>query len=202
MAWSLQQDDARQSASTARSSQFNNRDASMAHLYAYYAQLPQSTNHAHTPTSSSRRIHYGTEMDYETRMMAEVRRNFNSGTMGREMRHNLLEALEATFDYSNDMFTENVLQTHGDFDGNDYEMLLALDENNHPRFGASESQINSLPQSTIQSDNVEEACAICLEAPSMGDVIRLLPCLHKFHKECIDTWLRRKSSCPVCKYDI
>lgn len=33
---------------------------------------------------------------------------------------------------------------------NDYEMLLALDENNHQHAGASVRQINNLPQSTIQ----------------------------------------------------
>ncbi|KAJ6805920.1 uncharacterized protein M6B38_176515 [Iris pallida] len=198
---SLQQDDARQSASLARSSPFSHRDTSMAHLYAYYARLPQTTNRDHAPTSS-RRDNYGLGMDSETRMMAEVRRSFNSAQMGRETRHNLLEALEATFDNSNDMFSENVLHTRRDFNESDYEMLLTLDENDHYHVGASVDQINSLPQSVIQSDNIQEACAICLETPSVGDVIRPLPCLHKFHKECVDTWLRRKSSCPVCKSEI
>ncbi|OEL27584.1 hypothetical protein BAE44_0011394 [Dichanthelium oligosanthes] len=84
-------------------------------------------------------------------------------------------------------------------DLNDYDALLALDENNHQHTGASESQINNLPQSVVQSNSIEEPCAVCLENPSVGDTIRHLPCFHKFHKECIDEWLRRKKLCPICK---
>uniref|UniRef100_A0A0D9W728 RING-type domain-containing protein n=1 Tax=Leersia perrieri TaxID=77586 RepID=A0A0D9W728_9ORYZ len=87
-------------------------------------------------------------------------------------------------------------------DLNDYDALLALDENNHQHAGASESQINNLPQSVVQSNNIEEPCAVCLENPSVGDTIRRLPCFHMFHKECIDEWLRRKKLCPVCKSGI
>ncbi|KAL3506340.1 hypothetical protein ACH5RR_031722 [Cinchona calisaya] len=116
-----------------------------------------------------------------------------------DLRMYILEALEAI----NDMGVDNgLLQTQRDFNENDYEMLLALDENNHQHGGASTAQINSLPQSTVQCDNLEEACAICLETPTMGDTIRHLPCLHKFHKDCIDPWLMRRTSCPVCKSSI
>ncbi|RYR66546.1 hypothetical protein Ahy_A03g012562 [Arachis hypogaea] len=62
-------------------------------------------------------------------------------------------------------------------------MLLALDEQNHQHTGASSNQINSLPESTIQNDNFAEACAIFLETPGKGEIIRHLPCLHKFHKD-------------------
>ncbi|KAL6652405.1 hypothetical protein ACP70R_011330 [Stipagrostis hirtigluma subsp. patula] len=94
--------------------------------------------------------------------------------------------------------------THGqpNIDLNDYDALLALDENNHQHTGASESQINNLPQSVVQSNSIEEPCAVCLENPSVGDTIRHLPCFHKFHKECIDEWLRRKKLCPICKSGI
>ncbi|MCD7460413.1 hypothetical protein HAX54_043508 [Datura stramonium] len=54
------------------------------------------------------------------------------------------------------------------------EMLLALDENNHQHGGSSARHINNLPQSTVQNGNLEEACAVCLETPTMGDVIRHL----------------------------
>ncbi|CAK9155890.1 unnamed protein product [Ilex paraguariensis] len=112
-----------------------------------------------------------------------------------EMRMHILEAMEAVSDMS------SFLQAPRDFNENDYEMLLALDENNH-HIGVSFDQMNGLPQSTVQTDNFDEVCAICLETPTIGDTIRHLPCLHKFHKDCIDPWLRRKTSCPVCKSSI
>ncbi|XP_057470832.1 uncharacterized protein LOC130759670 [Actinidia eriantha] len=119
--------------------------------------------------------------------------------MDLDMRIHILEALEAFSDMG---MAGNFLEVEREFNENDYEMLLALDENIHHHGGASPDQINSLPQSTVQGDNFEEACAICLESPTSGETIRHLPCLHKFHKDCIDPWLGRKSSCPICKSSI
>ncbi|XP_073312664.1 uncharacterized protein [Primulina huaijiensis] len=112
-----------------------------------------------------------------------------------EMRMHMLETLEA---FSDMEVGTGSLITRRDFNENDYETLLALDENND-HGGASVHQINGLPQSTVQSDNFDEACVICLETPTIGDTIRHLPCLHKFHKDCIEPWLRRRTLCPVCK---
>ncbi|KAK3187806.1 hypothetical protein Dsin_027367 [Dipteronia sinensis] len=106
--------------------------------------------------------------------------------MDLDMRLDILEALEAAVgDFSNTGTTRHISELQRDFNENDYEMLLALDENNH-QSGASTNQINSLPLSTVQNDNFEEACAICLDTPAIGETIRHLPCMHKFHK---DIWL-------------
>ncbi|XP_022735728.1 uncharacterized protein LOC111289109 isoform X1 [Durio zibethinus] len=103
--------------------------------------------------------------------------------MDLDMRLCILEAMEAAIGDGDDMgMASHIFQVQRDFNENDYEMLLALDDNNHQHGGASTNQINSLPLSKVQTDNFEEACAICLETPSIGETIRHLPCLHKFHK--------------------
>ncbi|KAJ1895244.1 hypothetical protein LPJ66_004712 [Kickxella alabastrina] len=46
-------------------------------------------------------------------------------------------------------------------------------------------------------------CAICLEEFEVGEQLRELPCKHKYHVICIDTWLvSRSTCCPYCKLDI
>lgn len=45
-------------------------------------------------------------------------------------------------------------------------------------------------------------CMVCLENLSEGDELRTLPCFHRFHRECIDTWLGQSITCPVCKHSL
>lgn len=48
----------------------------------------------------------------------------------------------------------------------------------------------------------ELTCSICLEQVNRGELVRSLPCLHQFHTNCIDPWLRQQGTCPVCKFKV
>ncbi|OEL32125.1 hypothetical protein BAE44_0006858 [Dichanthelium oligosanthes] len=46
----------------------------------------------------------------------------------------------------------------------------------------------------------ESTCPVCLADFDDGEAVRVLPeCMHYFHAECIDTWLRGSTSCPLCR---
>lgn len=54
------------------------------------------------------------------------------------------------------------------------------------------------------SSSIEDAqCSICLGEYQEKDVLRIMPkCGHNFHLCCIDTWLRKHSTCPVCRFPL
>ncbi|WOL04731.1 E3 ubiquitin-protein ligase [Canna indica] len=54
----------------------------------------------------------------------------------------------------------------------------------------------------LKSSEDELTCSVCLEQVIVGELIRSLPCLHQFHANCIDPWLRQQGTCPVCKHKV
>jgi len=48
----------------------------------------------------------------------------------------------------------------------------------------------------------QNECSICMDNYKYKQYKRILPdCNHTFHKKCIDSWFKKKSSCPVCRKD-
>lgn len=75
--------------------------------------------------------------------------------------------------------------------------------------GLSLESICSLPQEDFpdvqESDGHPSAsldCPICLEKFCAGDRFFRLPCYHRFHRPCLETWLQYRGECPCCRASI
>nr|XP_027070929.1 E3 ubiquitin-protein ligase ATL9-like [Coffea arabica] len=77
--------------------------------------------------------------------------------------------------------------------------------------GLDATTIKSLPMFThrssvyidtsINHNNFKRSeCCICLGLYEDEDVLKVMPdCLHIFHSDCVDEWLRSRSTCPLCR---
>ncbi|GKU88270.1 hypothetical protein SLEP1_g2554 [Rubroshorea leprosula] len=52
--------------------------------------------------------------------------------------------------------------------------------------------------------SLEDAlCSICLGEYQEKEELRIMPkCGHNFHLACIDVWLRKQTTCPVCRFPL
>ncbi|XP_010468167.1 PREDICTED: putative RING-H2 finger protein ATL61 [Camelina sativa] len=65
--------------------------------------------------------------------------------------------------------------------------------------------LRSIPTIDFNSKDFKDMveCAICLAELVDGDKARALPsCDHLFHVECIDSWLKSHSTCPICRKSV
>uniref|UniRef100_A0A182N6Q2 RING-type domain-containing protein n=1 Tax=Anopheles dirus TaxID=7168 RepID=A0A182N6Q2_9DIPT len=53
-----------------------------------------------------------------------------------------------------------------------------------------------------ETDEDSEKCTICLSQFEIDNDVRRLPCMHLFHKDCVDQWLVTNKHCPICRVDI
>lgn len=72
--------------------------------------------------------------------------------------------------------------------------------------GMPRASIEKLPEGTITEEYNRNAvgdlygCSVCLQDFQIGEKVRSLPdCLHVFHVPCIDGWLIKHGSCPLCR---
>lgn len=92
-------------------------------------------------------------------------------------------------------------------DGMSYEELLQAFGDGTDNLAAQEQDIQALPVSAVHDPDKQlpkecRDCAICLDPFESGQNRKVLPCLHGFHQDCIDQWLRSNGSCPICKHRI
>lgn len=109
---------------------------------------------------------------------------------------------------SNSSLQRQLLQTDRDFTAEDYEMLLQLDEAQSSNRRAkkqhraeAEAVLSMLPSSAVTGASAGTECMVCLEPMEEGAEVRTLPCMHFFHRKCIDRWFAEPGRPPRCPID-
>jgi hypothetical protein len=62
--------------------------------------------------------------------------------------------------------------------------------------------INNLPSCVHNGEPLpgdQSKCPVCLSDFAEGETLKSLPCIHFYHKDCIDSWLMVGHTCPMCK---
>lgn len=82
----------------------------------------------------------------------------------------------------------------------------SLEDNyNHAEMGLKKEVREKLPtvvhkESKFVTDTV---CPVCLEEYHPEDRLQQLPvCGHTFHMECLDRWLAKRVTCPICRLSL
>ncbi|XP_057762011.1 E3 ubiquitin-protein ligase ATL42-like [Arachis stenosperma] len=72
--------------------------------------------------------------------------------------------------------------------------------------GIDKNVIESLPFfkfSSLKGSKEGLECSVCLSKFEDVEILRLLPkCKHAFHIDCIDHWLEKHASCPLCRHKV
>jgi len=69
----------------------------------------------------------------------------------------------------------------------------------------SVSSLNNIPTKKFVEGDEEnyEICCVCQEEFEVGDSLRILPCDHVYHTNCVDQWLlENQRICPQCRKEV
>ncbi|KAF8410371.1 hypothetical protein HHK36_002899 [Tetracentron sinense] len=101
----------------------------------------------------------------------------------------------------------NAVQSQmGDLETN-FEDILDIFDTSGAK-GLSGDSVERIPKIKITKNNVNSSeervsCSVCLQDFQLEETVRSLPhCHHMFHLPCIDEWLIRHASCPLCRRDL
>ncbi|CAH8592358.1 unnamed protein product [Heterobilharzia americana] len=82
--------------------------------------------------------------------------------------------------------------------------MSQLTEEEQVRIATRMGLISTLPLFKFDESKREKLseCIICMCEYEEGEELRYLPCLHTYHRICIDDWLMRALTCPSCLEEI
>ncbi|GMJ00795.1 BCA2 zinc finger ATL 6 [Hibiscus trionum] len=73
---------------------------------------------------------------------------------------------------------------------------------NYSMLASKESSIKEMVERVKVETGADENCTICLEELEVGSEVSRMPCRHRFHAHCIETWLKQRHSCPICRFQM
>lgn len=185
------------------------------------SQAPGSTSNQETEEEKRRREEEESEALARQLMAEEAMASYQQSTQflqdhANEYSEEDLQALQAAMAEEGGEGQEEYEGEEG-MDSNEmsYETLLQLGE----RIGdvkkerwalRAKAEIEKLQTMCFDSKTVEGKdendssvkCLVCQFAFEDGEKLRILPCGHHFHTECIDQWLSQKHDCPYCRQSI
>mmetsp|Transcript_39267 Transcript_39267/g.94439 ORF Transcript_39267/g.94439 Transcript_39267/m.94439 type:complete len:242 (-) Transcript_39267:289-1014(-) len=64
------------------------------------------------------------------------------------------------------------------------------------------SFVRGLPRRAVEQGDLDncQQCTFCCEDFALGHEETFLPCQHFFHGKCLEQWLQKRNSCPVCRH--
>ncbi|XP_040894479.1 probable E3 ubiquitin-protein ligase RHG1A isoform X2 [Toxotes jaculatrix] len=167
--------------------QFDREEAESHGRHQHHHHLHQQSHHMYHPFM---------QPSWMSHVLAAVSppAAFEHDLIGQRRRHGRSRRRNAMPDFSEDL------------QGNDYEVLLEFEE----RQGAvvskklSRREIQRFPTKTFQSANSagNTQCQICFCDYTDGEKLRMLPCFHDYHVQCIDRWLKDNTTCPICRANL
>mmetsp|Transcript_2738 Transcript_2738/g.4181 ORF Transcript_2738/g.4181 Transcript_2738/m.4181 type:complete len:339 (-) Transcript_2738:405-1421(-) len=126
-----------------------------------------------------------------------------SGGNSREMQYEDLLDLADRMGYANRGASSNIIEA---LPTSRYEVppshtnAGAADRTTPTGTSTSTTASPQTPSTHMATEN--NTCTVCMDDFKSGDTLRTLPCLHRYHKECIDPWLTRNRTCPICKTQV
>ena len=121
--------------------------------------------------------------------LSQFNQNFNN-QKNRQNNYNALEHTNFHMIKRPQLFADNILSLNISEENDDETLKL----------------VSFIPVFTVKEKNKTDEgmnkCTICITEFEIGDKKSTLPCLHSFHSNCFEKWIKKKKYCPICKFKI
>ena len=124
-------------------------------------------------------------------------RNNNYSSTLQNRSNNIINTPQNIYLFNQNNITQNNRELYNSNNSNNFINTFNQSNNNLETLTkTSEFKINN------NNNIINNKCSICLHTYSLNQKVRILPCMHYYHSNCIDKWLHSSSKCPICLHDL